>query len=130
MGRVINQIAFFLIVLGMSSCAVDSNNLDEDVASLYVGEWSYFDKQLYKDASSVTIERIGNDEIKILGFHNLGSGVYTKFRVIENDLKIISTVIDGLPIEGEGYSNYSYDEITILYSVDGDDFEAKMSKLD
>lgn len=130
MGRVINQIAFFLIVLGMSSCAVDSNNLDEDVASLYVGEWSYFDKQLYKDASSVTIERISNDEIKIFGFHNLGSGVYTKFRVSENDLKIISTVIDGLPIEGEGYSNYSYDEITILYSVDGDDFEAKMSKLD
>ena len=130
MQRVINQILLFLVVLSSLSCAVDNNNLDEDIASLYVGEWSYFDKQLNKDALSVTIERISDDEIKVLGFHNLGSSIYTKFRVSENDLTITSTVIDGLAIEGGGYSNYSYDEITILYSVASENFEAKMSKLD
>jgi len=129
MKNVFNKILIIIIVASFFSCTSTNNSMDENIAKLYVGEWGYFDKQLNKDATSVSIERISDDEIKIIGFHNLGNSVSTKFRVSDNNLQITSTTIDGLPVEGKGTSNYSYDEITVLYSVDGDDFEANMNKL-
>ena len=129
MKNIFNRLLVLIIVASLSSCVSDNNSIDENISSLYIGEWSYFDKQLNKDATSISIERISDNEIKIIGFHNLGNSVSTKFIVSDNDLVITSTLIDGLAIEGKGTSNYSYDEITVLYSVDGDDFEAKMSKL-
>ena len=130
MKKVLFSLLVVFGILNLTSCATDDNTLEEDdVASLYVGEWSYSDKQLRKDVLTVTIERVSDDEIKILGFHNLGKSIATKFRVFDNSLMISSTVIDGLAIEGEGTSNYGHDELVILYSVDGSDFEANMTKL-
>jgi len=130
MEKVIKYLVVVFVVIGLHSCSSDDNVLDEDVASTYVGEWSYFDQTLGKDASSVTIEKISDSEIKIFGFHNLGTTVYTKFKVYNDALEITSTKVDGLAISGSGTSNYKHDQITVLYTVDGDDYEAKMSKLE
>ena len=128
MKRTMKYFIIFILTLGFTSCATDDNSLNEDLASAYVGKWSYFDNQLGKNATDVTIEKISNDEIKVIGFHNLGASVSTKFKVYDNILEIISSKIDGLTIEGKGTSNYSRDEIHVLYSVDGDNFEATMIK--
>jgi hypothetical protein len=129
MKKVISSLLIVFVLFGLSSCAVDDNNPEEDVASLYVGEWSYNDTRLGKDASVVSIERISDDEIKIIGFFNLGRSVATRFKVTDRTLEITSTFIDGLAIEGSGTSNYSHDNLNVLFSVDGDDYEANMTKL-
>jgi len=136
MKRTIKYFMIFILTLGFTSCATDDNNLNEDLnnsvnedlASVYVGKWSYFDKRLGKNATDVTIEKISNDKIRVIGFHNLGANISTKFKVYGNFLEIISSKIDGLSIKGKGTSNYSRDEIHVLYSVDGYNFEATMIK--
>ena len=128
MKRTMKYFMIFILALGFTSCATDNNSLNEDLASTYVGKWSYFDNKLGKNATDVTIEKISDDEIKVIGFHNMGASISTNFRVYDNVLKIISSKIAGLSIEGKGTSNYSRDEIHVLYSVDGDNFEATMIK--
>ena len=129
MKKIVSILLMGIVLLGLKSCAIDDNALDDDVASLYVGEWSYNDVRLGKDATNVSIEKISDNEIKIIGFFNLGRSVYTRFKVTDKTLEITSTTIDGLPIDGGGTSNYSHDELNILFSVDGDAYEANMTKL-
>lgn len=123
----LNVFLILTLLIGVYSCSTEGENvLDENVAINYVGEWSNR-YQLAKDANRVTIERINNSEIVMNNFFNLGKS--TTFSVEAHNLTITTTVVDGLSVSGEGTSNYSFDEITIYYTLDGDDFKSDLIKL-
>jgi len=123
--RLLKKTLFILFIISLPSCVAEED-LEGDIADEYVGTWNYRDKSVSKDATSVYIEKISSNEIKINNFHNLGSAISTTFRVSDHTLTIISTTVASLPINGGGTSTYSYDEITIEYYYDNENFEAVM----
>ncbi len=125
----LNRFIALVMFISITSCSITGESLEDDIASNYVGDWSYNDHSLGKDATTVSIEKLSDGEIVIYGFHNLGRSVSTNFDVEGHELTITSSKVDGLPISGSGTSNYNYDEITIQYNVDGDDYEANLIKL-
>lgn len=128
MKNFLNKILLIMMVVNLSSCVADDNTLDEDIASLYVGSWTNnYELAKSKDVNGVTIERINDNEIRMINFFNLGKE--TNFRVEGNDLSITSTEVDGFLVSGSGTSNYSYDEITIYYNFDGDEYVALLTSL-
>jgi|LGVF01.1.fsa_nt_gb hypothetical protein len=121
------RISFFAFLVFALPACVSEDDISSDIADEYVGTWNYSDKEISsKDATTVLIEKISSDKIKIFGFHNLGSSISTSFSVFDHDLTITSSIVDGLPISGSGTSNYNYDEIVVKYDYDGDSYEATL----
>lgn len=129
MKNLLNKLLLIMMVVNLSSCTVDDDSLDGDIASLYVGNWTNnYDIAKTKDVGGLTtIERINDNEIRMINFFNLDKE--TIFRVEGNDLYINSTEVGGFIVSGEGTSNYSYDEITIYYTFDGDEYVALLTSL-
>ena len=128
MKNLLNKLLLIMMVVNLSACAVDDNSLEEDIASLYVGSWTNnYNMAKANDVNGVTIDRVNDNEIIMTNFFNLGKE--TRFRVEGNDLEITSTEVDGFIVSGEGTSNYSYDEITIYYTFDGDEYVALLTSL-
>lgn len=127
MRKVISSLYLIVLVMNFTSCSTDSNELDENIASLYVGTWTN-NYSLAKDVNSVRVERISDTEIRMINFFNLEKE--TNFSVEENNLTITSTQVDGYTVSGNGTSDYSYDEIIIYYKFDGDDHKATLSRLE
>ncbi len=116
------------MIASFTSCAVDDNSLDEDIASLYVGSWTNnYNLAKTTDVNGVIIDRINENEIRMINFFNLGKG--SVFKVEGNDLILKNTEVDGYKVSGSGTSNYSYDEVTIYYSFDGDEYVALLTSL-
>ena len=127
MRNVINGLYLIAMVISFISCSTDDNLLDENIASLYVGTWTN-NYSLSKDVNSVGIERVNDNEIRMVNFFNLEKE--TIFSVEENNLTITSTKVGGYTVSGNGTSNYSYDEIIIYYKFDGDDHKASLIRLE
>lgn len=121
---------FALIIFSviLSSCEIDTEL--EDTRVEYVGEWDYNDEMLVmkKDYTSVSISIDVNSEdgIIISNFANLHEDLHC--RVEGNYVEINQSTLGGLSISGSGVSNYRVDEIEFLFTLDGDDFRAIMTK--
>lgn len=93
MKNLLNKLLLIMMVVNLSSCTVDDDSLDGDIASLYVGNWTNnYDIAKTKDVGGLTtIERINDNEIRMINFFNLDKE--TIFRVEGNDLYINSTEV-------------------------------------
>ena len=115
------------MVASFTSCAVDDNLLDEDIASLYVGEWNWNDSEINKknDIVSVHVKRISDTEIEIVNFHGI---MNANFRVSDHQLTLVDSNDNLLTEVVSGESLYDYETIDFVYYYDNQKYKATMIK--
>ena len=129
---IFKSVVLLLFPIVFHSCvsSTDDDLKEGDIRSEYVGAWDWNDSSSKKDflSVSISIDKGSDDMIVIDNFHGIGP-VYAK--VYGDGLRTIiiePSLLEGLPIKGDGGSNYGYSEITIEYEFDGSSFSAELTK--